>query len=228
MMHGLILAAGFGSRLGHDIPKCLIPWGRHAILDHQLERLEQAGIEDVWVVVGFQAPKVRRHAAKRWPKVRFVDNPQYMDTQNGKSMLLGLRAVPRGGVVCINGDVVFDDGILQSITDRPAFSSFAAVPKVCGEEEMKYHMVDGRLVAVSKQVHGEGELIGLNYVAAGDRKLLEQALDYNDVGQYYERSFDQMLPFTHRPVRCVPVGKRRAMEIDFPEDLEAARKLFAP
>jgi choline kinase len=224
-VHGLILAAGFGSRLGHDIPKALIPWGKAAILDHQLDRLAEAGVTDTWVVVGFQAPRVRAHAARR-KGVHFVDNPRFMDTNTAKSMLLGLKAIPAGGVVALNGDVVFDEGIIPLLLDAPETSSLAVDPRVCGDEEIKYRTWGGRLQALNKQTHGEGEAVGINYFAPADRPLLEKALDYAEDLSYFERGVEFMLPYTKRPVRCVPIGERRAVEIDFPEDLETARRLF--
>lgn len=225
---GLILAAGFGSRLGHDMPKALIPWGAKGktILDHQLERLAHAGVKETWVVVGFQAERVRAHLKGR-RDVRFVENPRYMETNTAKSMLLGLQAMPAGGVVTLNGDVVFDDGIIGLLTGKADTTSLAVDPRVCGDEEIKYRVRDGRLQALNKQTHGEGEAVGINFLAAGDRDLLVRALDYAEDGSYFERGIEFMLPYTKRPVRCVAIGDRRAVEIDFPEDLEAARRLFA-
>ncbi|MEK6985826.1 MAG: phosphocholine cytidylyltransferase family protein [Candidatus Thermoplasmatota archaeon] len=228
---GLILAAGFGSRLGHDIPKALIPWGPkgQTILDHQLARLAEAGVKETWVVVGFQAERVRAHlkGRKAKPAVHFVENQRFMETNTAKSMRLGLAAIPAGGVLTLNGDVVFDSGILALLIDKPGTTSLAVDPRVCGDEEIKYRVRDGRLQALNKQTHGEGEAVGLNFVAAADRPLLERALDYAEDQSYFERGIESMLPFTARPVRCVAIGDRRAMEIDFPEDLEAARRLFA-
>ncbi len=155
-----------------------------------------------------------------------VENPRYMDTNTAKSMLLGLRAMPAGAVVTLNGDVVFDKGILPLLLDKEGQSSLAVDPRVCGDEEIKYRIASGRLQALNKQTHGDGEAIGVNYFAAADRPLLEKALDYTEELSYFERGVEFMLPYTKRPVRCVPIGDRRAMEIDFPEDLEAARQLF--
>lgn len=228
---GLILAAGFGSRLGQDMPKALIPWGRRGrtILDHQLGRLAEAGVRQAWVVVGFQEDQVRAHVARAKPPVavRFVANPRFMDTNTAKSMLLGLQAMPAGRVLTLNGDVVFDDGILQLVADQPEVTSLAVDPRVCGDEEIKYRTSGGRLQELNKRTHGEGEAVGLNHFAAADRPLLEKALAYAEDGAYFERGVESILPFTRRPVRCVPIGERRAVEIDFPEDLEAARRLFA-
>jgi choline kinase len=226
MTFGLILAAGFGSRLGHDMPKPLIPWDDACIIDHQLGHLKAAGIEDVWVVTGFQSDRVRDHVAPNWPKVKFVDNPMYMDTNTGKSTLIGISQVAAGGVVTLNGDVVFDGDVLPKIIDEPDHTTLAVDPRVCGDEEIKYCIREGRLQALSKQTHGEGEAIGINYIAAEDRQTYETALQYIDMDAYFERAIELMLPFTHKPIRCVTVGNLRAMEVDFPEDLEAARKLF--
>lgn len=225
---GLILAAGFGSRLGHDMPKALIPWGKATILDDQLDRLAAVGVTDVWVVVGFQKDKVAAQVKRRkaGPKVRLVENARFMDTNTAKSMLIGLRAMPAGGVVTLNGDVVFDAGILELLLEKPSVSSLAVDPRVCGDEEIKYRTSQGRLQELNKHTHGEGEAIGINHFCAGDRSLLEKALDYADDGAYFERGVEFMLPFTKRPLRLVSIGDLRAVEIDFPEDLAAARRLF--
>jgi len=223
---GLILAAGFGSRLGHDMPKALIPWGNGTILDHQLDRLGDAGVKEVVVVVGFQKERIAAQVKGR-KGVRLVENARYMDTNTAKSMLLGLQALPPGGVVTLNGDVVFDDGILPLLLDKPDTTSLAVDPRVCGDEEIKYRIRDGRLQALNKQTHGEGEAVGINYIAPQDRGLMVKALTYTEDGSYFERGLEFILPFTRNPVRCVPIGERRAIEIDFPEDLAEARRLFA-
>ena len=227
MSFGLILAAGFGSRLGHDMPKALIEWGDGRIIDQQLANLQKAGVDEVWVVTGFKAKAVQDHVRADWPKVRFVENPLYMDTNTAKSMLIGLKDIPDGDVVALNGDVVFDAPVLDLILDDVERTSLAVDPRVCGDEEIKYRIRDGRLQALSKQVHGQGEAVGINHFAAADRPALERCLEYVEMQAYFERAVEHMLPFTQRPVRCVEIGDLRAMEIDFPEDLEAAHDLWS-
>lgn len=227
MTHGLILAAGFGSRLGYEMPKALIEWEDACIIDHQIANLQEAGIEDVWVVTGFQSERVREHVAENWPDARFVQNPLFMDTNTAKSMLIGLQEIPADErVVALNGDVVFDAGVLDLLLDEPERTSFAVDPKVCGEEEIKYRIREGRLQELSKQTHGEGEAVGVNHFAGADRAVLVRALEYVEMQAYFERAVEHMLPYTQKPVRCVDIGDLRAMEIDFPEDLEEARNLF--
>ncbi len=224
--YGAILAAGFGSRLGHDMPKALISWGDGALIDMQLAHFASAGIDDVWVVVGFQKERVIAHVEQNWPKVRFVENDRFMDTQTGKSLLVALEAIPPDGdVVMTNGDVVFDAPILDRLLEDRG-SALACEPKATGDEEVKYRVREGRLQAISKDVHGEGEAVGINRIAQADRDLMVKALRYADDGTIFEHAIEWMLPYTQEPVRVVDIKPYRAIEVDFPEDLEAAHEMF--
>lgn len=206
------------------MPKALIPWGDGCIVDQQLENLAAAGIDDVTIVLGFQADRVKSHVAARWPRVTFVDNPDYLDTNTAKSMLIGLKGVS-DDVIALNGDVVFDAQVLDLLAQAPG-TAVAVDPRVCGDEEVKYRVRDGRLVALSKQVHGEGEAVGINRFAAQDLDALRVALAYVEDGAYFERAVEHLLPYAHVPVAVVPIGDLRAVEIDFPEDLDQAHRMF--
>jgi choline kinase len=223
----IILAAGFGSRLGHDIPKCLVKFGDACIVDHQVTNFEKAGVEEIHMVVGFEADKVRAYVGERYPTVRFVENADYNDNNTGKSLLTGLKAVGDRAFIHVNGDVVFDHAVVQRVLERPQVSKVVVMQGRVGEEEIKYVLEDGRLMSLSKQTPGgDGEAVGINYFAAADVPLFRRALEYIGRNAYFERAIEHMLPYTDRPVECLSLGKLRAMEIDFPEDLEEARDLF--
>ena len=56
-MRAVILAAGRGSRMKsvtNNIPKCLLKVRGKTLLDHQLEALRSAGIDDIAVVTGYK------------------------------------------------------------------------------------------------------------------------------------------------------------------------------
>jgi dTDP-glucose pyrophosphorylase len=64
--HGLLLAAGKGKRLGpgaEGVPKALVKVGRETLLEHNLARLFDLGLEHVVVVVGYLADRVVEHLA---------------------------------------------------------------------------------------------------------------------------------------------------------------------
>ena len=89
-MKGVILAAGKGSRLNGtagDKPKCLVEVGGITLLERQIRALEHAGIDDIVVVVGCQADRVRGpvgpdHVRRECP---FLGNQQPLFAVDGTS-----------------------------------------------------------------------------------------------------------------------------------------------
>ena len=62
-MRGVILAAGRGSRLNGvaaEAPKCLVEVGGITLVERQIRALRAAGVNDITIVVGCQADRVRR------------------------------------------------------------------------------------------------------------------------------------------------------------------------
>ncbi|MBK1652709.1 sugar phosphate nucleotidyltransferase [Halorhodospira halochloris] len=77
-MRAIILAAGQGTRLRpltDDRPKCMVELEGKPLLEHQLEVLRGAGIEDIHVVGGYRAEwlqqeifgHLRRYCSKPTP-----------------------------------------------------------------------------------------------------------------------------------------------------------------
>ncbi|MDG4128831.1 NTP transferase domain-containing protein [Pseudomonas aeruginosa] len=69
----MISAAGIGSRLGLNKPKCLVEVGGKTLLAQHLERL--AEIPNVWVVVGFQEELVIEQVRNLRRDAIIVRNP---------------------------------------------------------------------------------------------------------------------------------------------------------
>ena len=101
--HVVITAAGIGSRLGMNIPKCLVPVANKCIIEYQLALLED--IEDVRVVVGFMKEDVIHHIKKIRSDVIFVCNHQYATTTTLQSLFLGVKGL-KEPVLIIDGDVI--------------------------------------------------------------------------------------------------------------------------
>ena len=84
----VILAAGYASRLG--TPKPLLPLGRSTAVEEAITRFHKAGIEQVKVVVGFQADRITPlldHLGVDW-----VLNEQY-DRGMFSSVLTGVQSL---------------------------------------------------------------------------------------------------------------------------------------
>lgn len=116
-MRFIISAAGLGSRLGMDIPKCLLPLGEGCLIDYQLALLPPGS--DVRIVVGFRELEVMRHVARRWRDVTFVRNSAYASTTNSHSLFLAAQHIV-GPYVTIDGDLLIEKSGFQAFLKRCA------------------------------------------------------------------------------------------------------------
>ncbi len=227
----VILAAGMGTRLGRPYPKCLTPLadGR-SILRQQLDHLRAtfgAGLH-LTVVVGFKMNLVMEAAAG---DAEFVYNELYDQTNTSKSLLKALRLAPPGGVLWLNGDVVFVPGLLDEFHPRISEGrTFVAVNTASvADEEIKYTLdPDGYVRQLSKQVVGGlGEAVGINYVAAADRPLLVEHLARCADDDYFERGLETAIAEAGLRVGVLDISGYGCVEVDFEPDLARANTLGA-
>lgn len=85
----IITCAGIGSRLGLSTTKALISIHGRSLIQWQLELFEK--VEDLRIVIGFQANDVVQEVRKYRNDVTFVYNHNYFDTRTGASYYLGAR-----------------------------------------------------------------------------------------------------------------------------------------
>lgn len=85
----IISCAGIGSRLGLAKTKALIDIENKTLIRWQLELFKN--VEDIRVVVGFQANDVIKEVKKYRDDVVFVYNHNYFDTKTGASYYLGAK-----------------------------------------------------------------------------------------------------------------------------------------
>ena len=228
-MNVVILAAGLGTRLGRPHPKPLTPLadGR-SILRQQLDHLRGyfGPAVRITIVVGFKLGLVMEAAAG---DASFVYNELYDQTNTSKSLLKALRLAPPGGVLWLNGDVVFVPGLLDALQPHLAADrSFVAVnTDSVADEEIKYTLDgDGYVKDLSKQVTGGlGEAVGINYVAAADRDVLIEHLDRCADTDYFERGLETAIAEAGLRVAAVDISAYGCVEVDFEPDLERANRL---
>jgi choline kinase len=225
----VILAAGMGTRLGRPHPKPLTPLadGR-SILRQQLDHLREAFGPDahITIVVGFKMDLIMEAAAS---DAAFVYNELYDQTNTCKSLLKALRLAPPGGVLWLNGDVVFVPGLLDELRKHiEAGRTFVAVNTASvAEEEIKYTLsADGYIDELSKTVVGGlGEAVGINFVAADDRPVLIEHLDACADQDYFERGMETAIARDGMRVSAVDISAYGCVEVDFEPDLARANEL---
>jgi choline kinase len=223
----VILAAGIGSRLGRDLPKPLttLSDGRTIMLQ-QHDNIRGAFGEDATItaVVGYRAEVIEA----AFPEIGYVHNPHYAGTNTSKSLLLALEASAEGGVLWLNGDVVFDPRILERAKDYISREqTFVTVNTASvGDEEVKYTVTgEGFINELSKVVVGGiGEAVGINYVSAADKPaFIEQLKRVND-NDYFERGLELAIAENGMRIAPMDVSDLYAVEVDFAEDLDRANR----
>lgn len=234
----LILVAGAARRLAQVTggrPKTLLMIGDRPILYHQLDALSAAGVQETSLVVGYRKEEVAAAAAAYPGRMafRFFENPDFASTNTLYSLYLAREVIRSGDFFYLNGDVLFDPEVLVRLAQASPGSWLAVDTKTCGEEEVKAVCRDDRIVRLSKEIPPEearGEFIGVARFAASDAPLflasLEAAVAAGERTAFFELAVDRLLDRTL--IRYVDVSDLAAIEIDFPEDLETARREVYP
>lgn len=221
----VILAAGMGSRLGRSLPKPLTVLGDgRSIMQQQHDNIRAAFGDEarITTVVGYRAETV----VEAFPNVDYVYNDQYDETNTSKSLLRALTKSRRGGVLWMNGDVVFDPRVLGRAVDLvERDQSFVTVNTAkVSDEEVKYTVTaEGFIRQLSKTVRGGiGEAVGINYISSRDKQAFVHQLHRVDDQDYFERGLELAIAENALLIEPLDISDLYAVEIDFAEDLERA------
>jgi choline kinase len=202
--HAVITAAGLGSRLGLDIPKCLVPVAGRRIIEHMLPLLTE--IPDVRVVVGFRELEVIDVVRRIRPDALFVRNHDYATTSVSHSLHLAVRHLTEPFLI-IDGDTIV------------AEEDFCAFLEHCIGRRNVIGVTQAKTSdAVYVTLDGENNITGFQrspvtpYEWCGIAYLSDVEMKKDD--PFVFNAIEKHLPLPAKSLRCY--------EIDTPDDLELA------
>jgi len=239
-MKAVILAAGQGTRIRSvhgEHPKCLIEVDNTTILDHQLEALSVAGIDDVAIVVGYEKEQIIKHVESRRPnitqRIRFFENPAFAITNNIYSLWLALEWLRGDSFVVLNADVIFDPEILCEAV-RPSASISMIVDPLWRDETMKVVVEGDRVIRMNKKISREefsGTYIGITIFseAIQDRffRTMNELISAGQVNEFFNVAV-QKLANEGIWVGYTSTDALAWAEIDDPLDLTFAQQNVFP
>ena len=110
-MKAIILAAGQGKRLmpyTSGIPKCMVKVGGRPLIHYQIDILKKSGINDIIIVKGHHANKIRINGTKTFTNKRYFETNMVFSLFCAESEL-------NGDVIISYGDIVYSDSILKKL-----------------------------------------------------------------------------------------------------------------
>lgn len=208
--NAVISAAGIGSRLGLNLPKCLIEIAGKTLLHYHFERL--ADIENVWLVVGFQEETVINEAKKIRPDCIIVRNSDYMKTNTLQSIWRVSRHLKEKFLI-IDAD---------TLVQNESFENFMSAAKdsihLIGVSSWTTHDgVRAILDAKNLQVRSFTREFNSNYEWTGIA-IVSPFMITNEKKFVYEALIN------HLPISSFNI---KAFDIDTIEDLDMAKKVMA-
>jgi choline kinase len=206
--HAVISCAGLGSRLGMDIPKCLLPIGSNKLIDYILDLLED--IPSIRIVVGFKAQEVMDYVSKRRNDVIFVYNHNFASTSNTYSVYLATRHL-KEPYLMVDGDLLIEKESFNTFISKISYNkSLLGVTTAKTDDAVFTEVKDNQVCSFSRQPISKLEWSGIAYFAD---------ISMSENGKYVYQELEPCLPLTCHEIDC--------FEIDTQSDLDFAMKNFS-
>ncbi|MDL0131623.1 sugar phosphate nucleotidyltransferase [Halobacterium salinarum] len=144
-MKAVVLAAGKGERLWpltENRPKPMIPVANRPILEHVVEALETAGVDEVVLVVGLNRERVQSHFedGHEWElDISYVVQEQQLGTGHA---LLQVESQIGGSFVALNGDRIIGAELIERVWERHEETGEPVMSVTRVEEPSRYGVVE--------------------------------------------------------------------------------------
>lgn len=224
-MRAIIFAAGEGKRmrpLTENVPKPMLPLLGKPLLEHLLESLPKE-IDEVVLVVGYRAEKIREYFGERFGRfhIRYVYQEKPLGTAH--ALTLARKHLSKGRFLSLYADDLHGREDFEHLLEHPLS---VLVKKVKNPERFGVVALGkkGAVVSITeKPSQPESDL-----VVTGPAVLDERIFDYepmrHDTGEYFLSEAIGMMVREH-PVKAVE--QVLWIPIGYPEDLARAEALLA-
>ncbi len=120
-MKGYILAAGEGLRmrpLTSNIPKPLLPVAGKPFLEHNIDALQESGIKDIILLVGWRAQRIKEHFGDGKDfgvRIEYVEQEERLGTAHAIGMV---KDMVDSAFFCLYGDVVLTKESVKGLVEH--------------------------------------------------------------------------------------------------------------
>jgi choline kinase len=245
-MRAVILAAGQGLRLQQSdqehVPKVLLQFGGKTLLERHLLLLQQVGVTEVVLALGFRHQLIEAELDRlNWlPRPEIVINPEFT---LGSVLTVHVTAemLMRGGdVLLMDGDVLYDRRIARALAGGDDSCNRVLMHREfeAGEEPVKLCVRDGVPIEFRKRLPADlkydtiGESVGFfrldNQAAKRFCAIVAGYVTSGRSASPHEEALRDLFLENSQVFEVRDVTGAPWMEIDFPEDVIRANTNILP
>lgn len=207
--HAVLSAAGIGSRLGLDKPKCLVEVNGRSLLDYHLERLRD--IETVWLIVGFHEDEVIENAMALRSDIIIVRNPNYARTNTLQSIHLVSRYLDERFLTIDADTVIENESFTQFLNATREHGNLIGVSTFTTADGVgTLFDGDNNVVGFSRDTAYEYEWTGIAVIEP--KYVIDSPI-------FVYQALEEFLP--------IQAYKMKAFDVDTAADLDMARHILA-
>ena len=238
-MKAVILAAGMGIRLRpltYKIPKPLIKIDGISLIKRSLDHLNEIGIKEVIVVIGYLSNLIKRKVGNHYKniKIHYTYNPEY---ENSGSMysLSKTKDIIDDNIILLEGDLLYDKYALEILLNSPEPNEILVAP-LSGSGDEVYICVNesdelsnlGKII--DNTTDAIGELVGISKLSLDFLLALYKRAeeDYNKKEYLYHYEEVIFKLSKDYPIKCKLMNDLNWIEIDNENDLKRAINIVYP
>ena len=247
-MNVIILAAGMGTRLlpeTENIPKGMVKLFDKSLIEMQIDIFKKCGIDDISIVRGYMAEKIN------FPSITYFKNENFSTTAGNESVYCAKQKL-NDTIICY-ADLVFDISVIKKMIDFNGDVGVAVKsdwkPRYVGRTLHPVSEADnvlfdesGKIIEVRKNIQKPnsniGEFLGIMRLSSKCSSLFLKRfseLKESHVGTFHDSPSlkqsilpDMIQELIDLGINVEPVMiSEKWLEIDTPQDLDIARKVFA-
>lgn len=236
-MRAILISAGKGTRLyplTKNTPKSLLEVGEGlTLLEAQLHSLQEAGIKEVVIIVGYRAEQIeaKLHEYQKDFNITTVYNPFY-DVSNNLVSVWMARHYMNDEFITINGDDMFTAGVIRKLLkSKHNITMVMDEKEVYDEDDMKIIHRDELVLEVSKKIDASkanGESVGIIKFSGHGPKIyvniLEEMVRHpENLNVFYLQAIQEIINKGY-PVHYSLCSSADWGELDFHPDLMLIRE----
>jgi choline kinase len=248
-MKAIFIAAGEGSRMGsltQNIPKPLIDVNGSSILERQLAILRKNSISDIIIITGPNPEKFN------FDNIKYVNDKKFKEHDQLGSLMCAKNSI-NDDVIILFADIIFEESILQQILEskyditiavdlnwKESYKNRTDNPF---DDADKVMIINGEVQKIFKKIKENdeisimGEFIGLMKLSKnGAMELVKQyeKIEFSHLGSFHDaeslesaKLIDILQDLIEKQIKINTVSiVGKWCEVDTPEDLNIAKRLF--